>query len=391
MSKSVFHRRSAAKAMSSYIASDRASSGLFLAAPRRTGKTTFIREDLMPALAWRGFEVIYVDLWSDRSSDPGSLIADAVRQRMKEKGGKLSQWLKDNIDLRKFSGTVGPVNLGIDVGSDQPKNASLSDGLLLLASETKSMIVLIIDEAQQALTSADGNNSLFSLKSVRDRLNINNETGNGFRLIATGSNRDKLSVMVNSKDQAFYCAKLSDLPTLGDDYLEWERDRLIADGFIAPSLPTMKSAFQSCGHLPENLSQAMDSLALNMNATQENIDAILIAEIAGLVDAAKTEFFRQVNALPALQMGVLMTMAADGESFIPYSAESAAKYKTICESYVDSHVSIESSSIKYALDALRDKMLIWSSSRGVYSIDDPQHAAWLTEKRMGHGYKTPRG
>lgn len=381
MSKPVFHRQSVAKGMSAYIASDRASSGLFLSAPRRTGKTTFIREDLIPALADRGLEVVYVDLWSDRSADPGQLIAEAVQQRMKEKGGRLMQWLEDNIGLRKISGSVGTVNLGVEVGHEADDRASLADGLLLLAAETRSTIVMIIDEAQQALSSTNGNNSLFALKSVRDRLNINNPSGSGFRLVATGSNRDKLSIMVNSKDQAFYCAKLSDLPTLGDDYLDWERNRLIADGFVAPSLPAMRSAFQSCGYLPENLSQAMDSLALSQDVTQENIDDLLVGEVGGLVLSAKKEFFRQVNSLPALQMAVLMTMASEGDAFVPYSAESAAKYRAVCEFYVDGRVNIDSSSIKNALDALRDKMLIWSSGRGAYAIDDPQHAAWLVEKQ----------
>lgn len=51
-----------------------ASSGLFLAAPRRTGKSTFMREDLRPALEQSGAHVLYVDLWSNRATDPGDLM-----------------------------------------------------------------------------------------------------------------------------------------------------------------------------------------------------------------------------------------------------------------------------------------------------------------------------
>ena len=46
-------------------------SGLFLTAPRRTGKSTFMREDLVPALKDRGVLTTYVDLWEDRQRDPG--------------------------------------------------------------------------------------------------------------------------------------------------------------------------------------------------------------------------------------------------------------------------------------------------------------------------------
>lgn len=48
-----------------------APSGVFLSAPRRTGKSTFLREDLRPALEAKGAFVLYVDLWSDKQADPG--------------------------------------------------------------------------------------------------------------------------------------------------------------------------------------------------------------------------------------------------------------------------------------------------------------------------------
>ena len=51
------------------------SSGLFLSAPRRTGKSTFVREDLRPALQATGATVMYVDLWANRKADPGAVIA----------------------------------------------------------------------------------------------------------------------------------------------------------------------------------------------------------------------------------------------------------------------------------------------------------------------------
>ncbi|MDP3440716.1 MAG: ATP-binding protein, partial [Azonexus sp.] len=47
-----------------------ASSGVFLAAPRRTGKSTFVREDLRPALEAEGALVVYADLWANPTADP---------------------------------------------------------------------------------------------------------------------------------------------------------------------------------------------------------------------------------------------------------------------------------------------------------------------------------
>lgn len=54
-------------------------SGVFLSGIRRIGKTTFLRQDLIPALEAKGALVIYVDLWADRSKSPASLVHEAVR------------------------------------------------------------------------------------------------------------------------------------------------------------------------------------------------------------------------------------------------------------------------------------------------------------------------
>ena len=48
-------------------------SGLFLAGQRRTGKTTFLRSDLVPELEAQGALVIYVDLWSDTKVSPAAM------------------------------------------------------------------------------------------------------------------------------------------------------------------------------------------------------------------------------------------------------------------------------------------------------------------------------
>ena len=59
-------------------------SGLFLSGLRRTGKTTFLINDLIPALEDLGAIVIYVDLWSDTQRSPARLILEAVRKTLTE-------------------------------------------------------------------------------------------------------------------------------------------------------------------------------------------------------------------------------------------------------------------------------------------------------------------
>lgn len=62
----IFHRTALAADMAGKILfvspTSASSSGLFLAAPRRTGKSTFLREDLRPQLEEKGGLVVYADL-----------------------------------------------------------------------------------------------------------------------------------------------------------------------------------------------------------------------------------------------------------------------------------------------------------------------------------------
>ena len=53
-------------------------SGLLLAAPGRAAKSTFMPDDLIPALIQRDVVTTYVDLWADRQRDPACLLSDAL-------------------------------------------------------------------------------------------------------------------------------------------------------------------------------------------------------------------------------------------------------------------------------------------------------------------------
>ena len=78
----VFHRTDLAhelalKLMNPPLASA-VRSGLFLAAPRRTGKSTFLVADLIPALENANARVSYVDLWRDIDREPADVIIEVI-------------------------------------------------------------------------------------------------------------------------------------------------------------------------------------------------------------------------------------------------------------------------------------------------------------------------
>src|SRR5690606_29118431 len=130
-----------------------AHNGLFLAAPRRTGKSTFLKEDLKPELERLGMVVVYVDLWADQRRDPGELIADAIGQALQPRLGVVartarSTGLQDITlagALRIDTSRIGRVD-----------GTTVVDALRALHETAKAPVVLIVDEAQHALTSEAG-------------------------------------------------------------------------------------------------------------------------------------------------------------------------------------------------------------------------------------------
>ena len=365
----VFHRPDLAQAFSQRILSGKGASGVFLSAPRRTGKSTFIREDLVPELTRRGADVIYVDLWSDRTADPGTLIGAAVRRHLLAREGVLLKWARaGGLDKINLAGVQVDINK-VGTGSGE----TLAQGLAVLSDATQALIVLVIDEAQHALTTDAGAAALFALKAARDQ--INSSQHHGFRLVATGSNRDKLAMLVHGKDQAFLSATLVDMPHLGDDYLQWESDQF--DPQVKPSATAMRAAFDLCGHRPEALRQALDALSFQADLTAGNVDERLQAGTAAVLEQSRAEFMRLFNSLPPLQAAVLRTMAQAGDAFAPFRAPTYKLYEQACRDLSSEDIKIDGSSVQYALDALRDKALVWKSARGLYAIEDAQQAAWL--------------
>ncbi|MGH8790946.1 MAG: aspartate/glutamate racemase family protein [Cupriavidus necator] len=133
-------------------------SGLFLSGLRRTGKTTFLINDLVPALEAGGAIVIYVDLWSDIQRSPAALILAAVKRTLTELERPGSNALKH---LKRVSGAdLGALGFKFGFKLDsvgEPGGATLAQALAEVVDKAKTNVVLIVDEVQHAITSEEGN------------------------------------------------------------------------------------------------------------------------------------------------------------------------------------------------------------------------------------------
>jgi hypothetical protein len=347
-----------------------ASSGVFLAAPRRTGKSTFLREDLRPALEQQGAFVLYVDLWKDRDADPGELIVASVRSALSEFDSVLTK-LAQKTGIRGV--TAGPVTFALEqvgVGT----GVSLSDALAELSDELQQPIVLIIDEAQHAIVSDKGYDALFALKAARDELNSTAHFG--LRVIATGSNRDKLAMLRNSKDQAFFGAPLVEFPPLGADYVAWFCERVNLQTSLDPQ--RVGDLFAKASFRPEILNGSADQLRFNFSVAAADLNDGFAEAVQSQIDEAEGQALRVINALTPLQSSVLRVLAARRDQYAPFTAETMIAYRSVLIDIAPKETVIpDTSNVQQALVALQDKMLVWKERRGVYALEESATAELL--------------
>jgi len=379
----VFHRPELAQSLADKIlhvaVGSAAASGVFLAAPRRTGKSTFVREDLRPALEAAGALVLYVDLWANPAANPGAVIVGAVRALLAERDGVI-QRLAKRVGLSGMN--VAGVQFDLErVGLD--RDISLADALAALSDDTGKMIVLIIDEAQHAITTAEGSEALFALKAARDELN--SSAHHGLRLVCTGSNRDKLAMLRNGKDQAFFGAPMVNFPPLAADYIAWFCARVDLPFQLDPSV--VLGLFEQAGHRPEVIYAAADVFRFDFTLDPVAGPARFGNEVKNQIEAMNGELMKIVHSLTPIQSAVLRVMASQGESFAPFEAATLEMYKRalVIAEVAESEARADVPNVQAALSALQEKKLVWRAARGVYSLEEQAMAETLQRSGMLSG------
>jgi hypothetical protein len=376
---SVFHRLdlagALAKALLTTAPASASSSGLFLAAPRRTGKSTFLREDLRPALEQAGALVVYADLWEDRKADPGQVIVNAVRAELVRHQGAIARLARaagmDKVSIGGVSFSLDRVGLGQDV--------SLSTALAALSDESGRLIVLIIDEAQQAITSESGNDALFALKAARDELNSSRH--HGLRVVATGSNQDKLAMLRNSREQAFFGAPLVPFQPLGKDYVDWFCTHVGLPARLDPD--TVFALFERTSFRPEMIGAAADLLRFDFALAPADVPQRFARAVEDQISASNDEALRVVHSLTPLQSAVLRVLAAAGADYAPFEAETMERYQRVLDAVApNAKVKADVSNVQQALGALQDKALVWRATRGVYALEDSALAEIMAAKGL---------
>ncbi len=351
-----------------------ARSGLFLAAPRRVGKSTFLREDLVPAAGQRGWATVYVDLWSNKAQDPGELIADAIKHSIAEYAGIVSKAAKA-VGLTKVT-VLGTLGLDLTTAG-LPTGVTLTQALEALRKSARKPVLLIVDEAQHALTTDKGLEAMFGLKAARDAMNASGKAPE-LMLVFTGSSRDKLAHLVMNSRMPFFGSLVTPFPLLDrgftDEYTASVNQALAAGNQFEPE--AVYEAFEMVGHRPELLRHLISSIAVANESPylskRLKEDATLIQE--RLWQEVESDF----TSLTPLQQAVVRVMASKEGQFSPFGEAAMSAYKAL----LPANTTVNTATVQNAIDALREREILWKESRGTYEIEDQSWLKWLRSRSL---------
>ena len=354
-----------------------AHNGLFLAAPRRTGKSTFLQADLMPALEAAGAVVAYVDLWADPRRDPGPLIADAIARTLAPRLGVVSRAAKAaGLESVTIAGA-----LKVDVSKiGKIDGVTLPDALRALHEAAKAPVALIVDEAQHALTSEAGEATMAALKSARDQLNRPGEVN--LMLVMSGSDRDKLLRLVNTNGAPFYGSQISRMPPLGQDFIDHVSRLVTAQRpDLAPvDAGLLLKAFESFGHRPQFFMEALGQALSPLSGLQGvRFEQAVLQSAQERQQADEAQMESEYLALKPLEQAVLWRLLEMGQRFRPYDAEALRFYRE----KANAKVTVQQA--QNALESLRNRYpaLVWKSARGEYAVDDAAMHRWFEQRVRG--------
>ena len=353
-----------------YLVSD-APNGLFLAAPRRTGKSKFLQFELKPELEARGCLVVYVDFWAQPDKDPAELLAETLTYEIHKTAG-----LTKRLAAALSSLKVGTVEVELDLSKlGRPQGPSIPHVLGLLGKAANRQIVVILDEAQHTLTTQAGDAATFALKSARDQLN--SPDGHRLLLVFSGSDRDKLLRLVNSSKAPFYGSQIRHLPELDQGYVSQLGDALekVFEWLAPVNIDALFEAFQTVGRRPQFLQEVLNEVLQRpaTHAGQAQADIL-----QGAREFQRNEARQRLHlylGLKPLEQFVLWRMLEQGAAFRPYDSDAKDFYGALLGQEISTPM------VQAAIKSLRDRepSIVWKSSRGEYAVDDTQMHGWFNQ------------
>lgn len=320
-------------------------SAVCLAGSARTGKSTFLRSDLVPELARCGVLGVYADVGVGNRQDHFGQIRTALLASVQRKPAE--------------SGRTGA--------------HALLDAAARLLDVASTDVVLIVDGIHGAASKKGRHSLLQSLSEVVREVNAGATRKERLRLLACGGGAASMQALLSDGGNGLAGARIYELPALDAAFVDFVLKTFgRAAGSVLPAPAVAADAFERLGHRPEELLRAF--ALLRELPKNHDPDTALAATANALRIAISERQHSRLAELGALPFAVFSRMA-DGE-LAPFSDGAKSAYEQ------DLGRRPSTSEIQTALTALVSAKHVVRTGRGAYSCADPMASKLWREHRQ---------
>lgn len=329
-------------------------------APRRMGKTEFLRQDIIPLAEKQNWQVLYFS-FLDVKENAAQAFTQALTNFAKETNLlNKSQRLFNKVS--KVSGEVMGVKAGLEFHDSNQMHHDMKQ--LLSQLQQRGRLLLLLDEIQTLAQDKTNDNFLASL---RTSLDINKQT---IKVIFTGSSQDGLRRMFSmAKAPFFHFGQNLPFPQLNHEFTQHMATIFHKVTQRHIDKEKLWAIFQEMQYIPQLLRTLVERLALNPPLSIEEAKNQLLTEI--YASRAFTECWDLCSALEKMLLNEIATGAEN--LFSQENRQRLAKALGIS--------TLPVSSLQSALRVLQRKNLLGRyPERGGYFIEDPNFKNWVTDK-----------
>lgn len=285
-------------------------SNVTLFAPRRQGKTWFVRYELLPALHEAGWFAARVDLWRNRDNPCLGLVEglEAIAYARPQSSG----WFTKPLTLKSLRGSFNAAGVEIE-GQWEPTEvppapeASLENRLanaLRLISQKSVHSVLALDQFQ-SLSESGAENFVAAFRTALQDLE------GALSVVFTGSSREGLTRLFSrSKAPLFRSASSVTLPRLGDDFVESRADYLFDVGGLEVDRDELKQLFRTLCYVPLFLNEIVRWMLVKGSASVGD------AKEAWMTAKKGEEYAELFQKLSDMDLAIIMWLARSGEKSV---------------------------------------------------------------------------
>jgi len=338
--------------------------GMF--ARRRMGKTEFLRMDLLPNAAARGYLVAYTNLWDNRAAPETALLA-ALMDALEPQGVN-AVIAKLRLPVKKIKASakiVGGAEGSLEAELGQSSAASAANALhhvLRALDKQKKTLLLVIDEAQIL---AHAMHSDFA-HALRAALDIRKDK---VKVVFAGSSETTLRAMFARSSEPFYnWAALEPFPLLDEEFVKFTIEKMNSIAKNTLTLSQGRTAFEELHRTPEFFKRFVEQFLINPfdgeAAALERTKATVFSD---------ENFKKQWDELSKSDQAVVAMLAA-GESDFHAAAVLAHLTDALGKP-------VTKNTMAHALRRLQASNIVTKLAYGEYHIEDEAYAEWVRRRR----------